>query len=81
MCRSAVIALFGRTPREGTAGHVAKRRGLDQFMRPGGRRTDLFGGSRAAGRRPGGRAGLDRGETRRSGGTGRTPMPCRGQSR
>ena len=30
MCHSAVMALsFGRTPREGTAGHVASRRGLD----------------------------------------------------
>ena len=29
MCRSAVIALYGRTPRRGTAGHVATRRGLD----------------------------------------------------
>ena len=50
-------------------------------MRPGGRRADLFGGSRAAGRRPGGGAGLDRGETRRGGSMGRTPLPCREQSR
>ena len=78
MCRSAVIALFGRTPREGTAGHVATRRGLDRIMRPGGRRADLCGGSRAAGRRPGAGAGPDRGETRRGGSMGRTPLPCRG---
>ena len=52
-CRSAVIALFGRTPREGTAGHVATRRGLDPTMRPGGRRADPLGtaGSRAVARR------------------------------
>ena len=43
MCRSAVIALHGRTPRQGTAGHVATRRGLDRFMRPGGRRADPLG--------------------------------------
>ena len=50
-------------------------------MRPGGRRADLCGGSRAAGRWPGGGAGLDRGETRRGGSMGRTPLPCREQSR
>ena len=81
MCRSAVIALYGRTPREGTGGHVALRRGLPESMRPGGRRADLAGGSRAAGRWPGGGAGLDRGETRRDGGLGRTPLPCREPSR
>ena len=51
-------AAFGRTPREGTAGHVATRRGLDRSMRPGGRRADPLGtaGSRAVARwlsRPG----------------------------
>ncbi len=54
MCRSAVMALsFGRTPREGTAGHVASRRGLDQLKRPGGRRADSdeTAGSRAMARR------------------------------
>ena len=38
-------------------------------------------GPRAAGRWPGGRAGLDRGATRRGGRMGRTPMPCREPSR
>ena len=38
-------------------------------------------GPRAAGRWPGGGAGLDRGETRRGGSLGRTPLPCREPSR
>ena len=81
MCRSAVIALHGRTPRQGTAGHVATRRGLDRTMRPGRPPRGPLGGSRAAGRWPGAGAGLDRGEMRRGGGLGRTPLPCREQSR
>ena len=76
-CRSAVIALFGRTPREGTAGHVASRRGLIQFTRPGGRRAEPLGGCGQSGGGPADGAGLDRGETRGSGGSGRTPLPCR----
>ena len=75
-CRSAVIALFGRTPREGTAGHVATRRGLDPAMRPGGRRADPLGtaGSRAVARwlsRPGPR----RDATRRAHGPNTHAMP------
>ena len=46
-CRSAVIALFGRTPREGTVGHVASRRGLDRNSH----------GQAAATRNPSGAAG------------------------
>ena len=76
MCRSAVIALYGRTPRGGTAGHVASRRGLD---RTDTARRPLGGPLGAAGSRAVARhgAGLDRGETRGSGGSGRTPLPCR----
>ena len=75
-CRSAVVALFGRTPREGTAGHVARRRGLDRSMRPGGRRADPLGtaGSRAVARwqsRPGPR----RDATRRAHGPNTHAMP------
>ena len=76
-CRTAVIAVYGRTPRGGTAGHVATRRGLDRIhtaRRPP--RGPLRGRGQPGGG-PADGAGLDRGATRRSGGLGRTPLPCR----
>ena len=77
MCRSAVIALFGRTPREGTGGHVATRRGLDRINAAGRPpRGPLRGtaGSRAVARcwsRPGPR----RDATRRRLGPNTPAMP------
>ena len=64
-------------PREGTAGHVASRRGLDRIhtARRPPRGTPRGRGQPGDG--PADGAGLDRGETRGSGGLGRTPLPCR----
>ena len=75
-CRRAVIALHGRTPRQGTAGHVATRRGLDRIMRPGGRRADLSeaAGSRAVAR-CWSRSGPRRDATRRRLGPNTPAMP------
>ena len=53
-CRGAVIALYGRTPRDGTAGHVAARRGLDRIhtaRRPPRGSREGAAGSRALARR------------------------------
>ena len=77
MCRSAVIALFGRTPREGTGGHVATRRGLDRINAAGRPpRGPLRGiaGSRAVARRWS-RPGPRRDATRRRLGPNTPAMP------
>lgn len=53
-CRTAVIAVYGRTPRGGTAGHVATRRGLDRIhtaRRPPRGFPEGAAGSRAVARR------------------------------
>ena len=54
MCHSAVIALYGRTPREGTAGHVASRRGLERNHTARRPPRGTHQGPRAAGRWSGG---------------------------